>query len=74
MQKSSSSGGNKSEEEKTSKGQEGREINTTSWSSNGKTKNGEYVLSQPPKKSGGKEVGEVDKYNNNCVMCDSLNL
>ncbi len=45
-----SSRGNKNEKEKASKGQEGREINKNSWSSRDKTKSGEYVLNQPPKK------------------------
>ena len=52
--KFSISGENKSEEERTSKGQEGSEIKTSSWSSNDKTKGSEYVLSRPPKKPGGK--------------------
>ena len=48
------------ERERVAKGQEDREINTNSWSSNDKTKSGEYVLSRPPKKPGGGEVDEVD--------------
>ena len=48
--KFSSSEGNLCEEEKASKGQEIREMNTNSWSSNGKTKSRDYVLSRPPKK------------------------
>ena len=47
--KFSISGENKSEEERTSKGQEGSEIRTNSWSSYGKTKTGEYVLRRAPK-------------------------
>ena len=58
--KFSSSGENKSEEERPSKGQEGSEIKTNSWSSYDKTKSGEYVLSRPPKKPGGKEADEVN--------------
>ena len=58
--KFSSSGENKSEEEKASKGQEDREINTNSFSSNDKTKSGEYVLSRPPKKPGGEEVDDIN--------------
>ena len=54
------SGWNKGEEERTLKGQEGSEIKTNSWSSYDKTKSGEYVLSRPPKKLGGKEADEVD--------------
>ena len=42
----SSSGENKSEEEEASKVQEDREINTNSWSSNDKTKSGEYCTFQ----------------------------
>ena len=51
--KFSSCGGNNSEEEKASKGWEGREINQHSWSSRDKTESGEYVLNRPPKKPGG---------------------
>ena len=51
-----SSGRNKSEKEKASKGQEGREINQKSWICNDKIKSGEYVLNWPPKKPGGKEA------------------
>ena len=58
--KFSSSGENKSEEERTSKDQEGCENKTNSWSSYDKTKSGEYVLSRPPKKPGGKEADEID--------------
>ena len=57
---SSSGGENKSEEEEASKGQESREFNTNGWSSYDKSKSGEYVLSRPPKKPGGKEADEVD--------------
>ena len=52
----SNSGENKSEEERDSKDQEGREVKTISWSSNVKTKRGEYMLIRPPKKPGGEEV------------------
>ena len=58
--KFSSSGENRSEEERLSKGQEGNEIKSNNWSSYDKTKSGEYVLSRPPKKPGGKEADEVD--------------
>ena len=44
-----SGGENKSEEEKASKGQESRVLNTNSLSSNDKAKSGEYVLTRPPK-------------------------
>ena len=47
------------EEEKASTGQEDREIIKNSWSSKGKVESGEYVLSWPPKKPGGKEADEV---------------
>ena len=50
-----SGGGNKSEDEKASKDQEGREINQNSWISNDKTKSGDYVLKYPRKKPGGEE-------------------
>ena len=53
-------GRNKSEKERTSKGQEGSETKTNSWSSYDKIKSGGYVLSRPPKKPGGKEADEVD--------------
>ena len=43
---------------KASKGQEGREIIKNSWSSKDKVKSGEYVLSRPPKKPGGKEADD----------------
>ena len=43
INKFSISGENKSEEERTSKGQECSEIKTNSWSSYDKTKNGEYM-------------------------------
>ena len=56
----SSSGENESEEERPSKDQEGSEIKTNSWGSHDKTKSGEYVLSRPPKKPGGKEADEFD--------------
>ena len=49
-----------SEEERPSKGQEGSEIKTNSRGSHDKTKSGEYVLSRPPKKTGGKEADEFD--------------
>ena len=50
----------KSEEERASKSQEGREIETISWSSNDKTKIGEYMSSRPPKKPGGEEVDDTN--------------
>ena len=50
---SSSGGENKNEEEEASEGQESRENNTNSSSSNNKAKSGEYVLTRPPKKPGG---------------------
>lgn len=56
----SSRGENKNEEERTSKDQEGCENKTNSWSSYDKTKSGEYVLSRPPKKPGGREADEGD--------------
>ena len=49
-----------SEEERPSKGQEGSEIKTNSRGSHDKTKSGEYILSRPPKKTGGKEAVEFD--------------
>ena len=52
--------GNKSEDEKVSKGQEGREINQNSWTSNDNTKSGEYVLNWPPKKPGDEEVHDAN--------------
>ena len=55
-----SSGGNKTVEQKVSKCQEGREINKNSWSSRDKTKSGEYVLNQPPKKPGDKEAYDIN--------------
>ena len=58
--KFSSSGENMSEEERPSKGQEGSEIKTNSRGSHDKTKSGEYILSRPPKKPGGKEAVEFD--------------
>ena len=67
--KFSSSGENKIEEEEASNGQESREINTNSSSSNDKTKSGEYVLNRPPKKPGGREV-----YDNNTattISCET---
>ena len=42
-----SSGGNKCEEEKASKGQEGRRLTKNSRNSKDKTKSGEYVLRRP---------------------------
>ena len=59
---SSSGGENKSEEEEASKGQESREINTNSSSSNDKTKSGECVLNRLPKKPRGGQM-----YDNNEV-------
>ena len=44
--------------EEASKGQQSREDNTNSSSSNDKAKSGEYVLNLPPKKPGGEEVYE----------------
>ena len=58
--KFSNSGENKSEQERASKGQEGRENMTISWSSNDKTKSGENMLSRPPKKPGGEEVDDTN--------------
>ena len=58
--KFSNSGEDKSEEERASKGQEGREVKTISWSSNAKTKSGEYMLSRLPKKPGGEEVDDTN--------------
>ena len=58
--KFSISGENKSEEERTSKGQEGSEIKTNSWSSYDKATGGKCVLSRSPKNQGGKEADEVD--------------
>ena len=54
------SGENKREKERASKGQKGSEIKTNNWSSNGKTKSGEYVLSRSLKKPGGKEADKID--------------
>ena len=50
-----------------------REIIKTSWSSKDKVGSGEYLLCQPPKKPGGEEADEVDKYNNNNITSISHN-
>ena len=46
--------------EKASKGQDSREINKTSGNSRAKTKSGEYVLNQSPKKPGGEEAYDIN--------------
>ena len=56
--KFASRGGGKREEEKASKAQEGRGINSNIWYSKDKTESGEYVLSRPPKKLGGREADD----------------